>query len=107
MNAFRETLRGIAERVEGAQAVAIVGLDGIPAEIFSVGETVSMETVATEMPGLVKAGRNPRADVVSGPIREFAVVGDRCRILLSRVSPEYYLLLLLGGQAGLAAAGTS
>ncbi len=101
MNVFRETLRGIAERVEGARAVALVGLDGIAVEIFAVSEALSMETLAAEMLGLVKAAQNPRSDVVSGPIREFAVVGDRCRILLSRVSPEYYLLLLLGGEGGL------
>jgi len=101
MNVFRETLRGIAERVDGARAVAIVGLDGIPVESFNVGEAVSMETVAAEMLGLVKAAQNPRADIVSGQIREFVVIGDRARVLLSRVSPEYYLLLLLGGEGGL------
>jgi predicted regulator of Ras-like GTPase activity (Roadblock/LC7/MglB family) len=101
MNVFRETLRGIAERVEGARAVAIVGSDGIPVESLEVGQTVSMETVAAEMLGLVKSAENPRAEIISGPIREFAVVGDHCRVLLSRVSREYYLLLILGGEGGL------
>jgi len=101
MSVFRETLRRIAERVEGTKAVAIVGLDGIAVETFTVGEPLSIETVAAEMAALVKTAQNPRGDLFAGPIRELAVVGDGSRILLSRVSREYYLLLLLGGEGGL------
>ncbi|HKF45434.1 MAG TPA: roadblock/LC7 domain-containing protein [Thermoanaerobaculia bacterium] len=101
MNVFRETLRRIVERVEGAQAAAFVGSDGIPVETFSIGQTFSIETVAAEMLGLVKAAQNPRGESMAEPVRELAFVTDRSRVLLSRVSPEYYLLLLLGGGGGL------
>jgi predicted regulator of Ras-like GTPase activity (Roadblock/LC7/MglB family) len=101
MNVFREALRGIAERVEGARAVAIVGLDGIAVESLSIGEVVSMESVAAEMLALVKAAQRPRGEAVSGPVEELALVGADSRVLLRRVSAEYYLLLLLGGGGGL------
>jgi predicted regulator of Ras-like GTPase activity (Roadblock/LC7/MglB family) len=101
MNVFRETLRRIVERVEGAQAAALVASDGIPVETFSIGQAISIEAIAAEMLGLVKGAQNPRGASVAGPIRELAFVGDRSRILLSRVSGEYYLLLLLGGEGGL------
>jgi predicted regulator of Ras-like GTPase activity (Roadblock/LC7/MglB family) len=101
MNVFRETLRRIAERVEGARSAAIVGLDGIPVESFSIAQTPSIETVAAEMLALLKAAQNPRGEAVPGPVRELALVTDESRILLSRVSREYYLLLLLGGEGGL------
>jgi predicted regulator of Ras-like GTPase activity (Roadblock/LC7/MglB family) len=97
MNVFRDTLRGIAERVADTRAVAIVGLDGIPVETFSVGESAPIESVAAELLGLVKSAQNPRAELSFGPIRELALVGDSQRAVLSRVSGEYYLLLLLGG----------
>jgi predicted regulator of Ras-like GTPase activity (Roadblock/LC7/MglB family) len=101
MNVFRDTLRGIAERVADTRAVAIVGADGIPVETYSVGEDVSIESVAAELMALVKSAQNPRAELSFGPIRELALVGEGQRAVLSRISPEYYLLLLLGGEGTL------
>jgi predicted regulator of Ras-like GTPase activity (Roadblock/LC7/MglB family) len=101
MNVFRETLRGIVERVEGAQAAAFVGSDGIPVETFSIGQAFSIETVAAEMLGIIKSARNPRGMACAEPVEELAFVTERSRVLLSRVSPEYYLLLLLGGGGAL------
>jgi predicted regulator of Ras-like GTPase activity (Roadblock/LC7/MglB family) len=101
MNIFRDTLRGIAERVADTRAVAIVGVDGIPIETYSVGEDVSIESVAAELMALVKSAQNPRAELAFGAIRELALVGRGQRAVLSRISPEYYLLLLLGGEGTL------
>jgi predicted regulator of Ras-like GTPase activity (Roadblock/LC7/MglB family) len=99
MNVFREALRGIAERVEGARAAALVGADGIAVESFSIGESVSMETVAAEVLALAKAAQG--GDALTGALSELALVEEDARILLRRVSGEYYLLLLLGGEGGL------
>jgi predicted regulator of Ras-like GTPase activity (Roadblock/LC7/MglB family) len=98
MNVFRDTLRGIAERVEGASAVAIVGLDGIAVETYGVAQDVLIESVAAEMLAFLKSAQNPRAEMLSGPILELTVVSEGRRIILSRISREYYLLLLLGGE---------
>jgi len=98
MNVFRDTLRGIAERVEGARAVALVGLDGIPVETYRAAEDVSIEAVAAEVLAFLKSAQNPRAEMFSGPIRELTVASESRRIVLARVSREYYLLLLLGGE---------
>jgi predicted regulator of Ras-like GTPase activity (Roadblock/LC7/MglB family) len=98
MNVFRDTLRGIAERVEGASAVAIVGADGIAVETYGVTQDVSIESVAAEMLAFLKSAQNPRAEMFSGPIRELTVVSEGQRVVLSRISREYYLLLLLGGE---------
>jgi predicted regulator of Ras-like GTPase activity (Roadblock/LC7/MglB family) len=96
MNVFRETLRGIVERVEGARAVAIVGLDGIAVETYGVAQDVSIELVAAELLAFLKSAQNPRAEMFSGSVRELVVVGEEHRIVLSRISRRYYLLLLLG-----------
>jgi predicted regulator of Ras-like GTPase activity (Roadblock/LC7/MglB family) len=98
MNVFRDTLRGIAERVEGASAVAVVGVDGILVETYGVAQGISIESVAAEMLAFPKFAQNPRAEMFAGPIRELTVVSEGRRIMLSRISPEYYLVLLLGGE---------
>jgi predicted regulator of Ras-like GTPase activity (Roadblock/LC7/MglB family) len=101
MSAFREVLRRIAERVEGTRAVAILGLDAIPVETHGDPEGLSIEAIAAELVALVKASRNPRRELETGPIREVCVVGERSRAVLSRITPEYYLLLLLGEEGSL------
>jgi predicted regulator of Ras-like GTPase activity (Roadblock/LC7/MglB family) len=97
MSLFRDPLRGIAERAEGARAVAIVGLDGISVETYGVAQDVSIELVAAELMAFLKSAQNPRAEMFSGQIRELTIVGGESRIVLSRISRRYYLLLLLGG----------
>lgn len=100
MNVFRETLRCLVERSDGACAAALVGSDGIPIETFSLDQTLSIESLAAEMLGLVKSAENPRGMGSKAPIREIVFVRDDFRILLSRVCPGYYLLLLLGEDGG-------
>jgi predicted regulator of Ras-like GTPase activity (Roadblock/LC7/MglB family) len=101
MGTFAEALRGISDRVHGTRAVSLVGADGIPVETWGSTEGLSMETVAAEMAGLLKAARNAATAARSGPVREVATVADGAITVLSRVTGEYYLLLLLGREGNL------
>jgi predicted regulator of Ras-like GTPase activity (Roadblock/LC7/MglB family) len=98
MNVFRDTLRGITERIQGASTVAIVGIDGITVETYGIAQDISIEMVAAEMLAFLKSAQKPRTEIFSGQILELTVVGEGHRIVLSRISREYYLLLLLGGE---------
>ena len=42
--------------------------------------------------------QDPRAEMFSGQIREMTIVAERTVALLSRITAEYYLLLLLGDE---------
>lgn len=97
MNIFRDTLQRIAGNVEGTLAVSIVGLDGIPIDFTTPEQTVSIEEVAAELGAFVKRLESPRAETQSGQIRELVVAAERSVAILSRITPEYYLLLLLSG----------
>ncbi len=91
MNVFQDTLRRIAERVEGTRAVSLVGLDGIPIDTYGPGEGVSVESVAAELGSFVKSS----SPLDSGDVQQLCVVTDAGKAILSRVTEEYYLLLLL------------
>ena len=101
MNVFAETLRRVAAKVEGTRAVSLVGADGIPVETWGAPEGLSMETVAAEVGGLLKAARSTSSASGEGEVREVATVTDGGITLLSRVSREYYLLLLLAREGNL------
>jgi predicted regulator of Ras-like GTPase activity (Roadblock/LC7/MglB family) len=93
MNVFQDTLRRIAERVEGTRAVSLVGVDGIPIDTFGPKEGVSIESVAAEMGSFVKSSRPGEGD--GGEVQQLCLVTDAGKAILSRVTEEYYLLLLL------------
>lgn len=95
MNVFRDTLQRIARRVEGTRAVSIVGLDGIPIDFYLPAQAVSVEDVAAELGAFVKRLESPRTQIDFGRIGEMAIVAERSVAILSRITPEYYLLLLL------------
>lgn len=101
MNVFTETLRRVAEKVEGTRAVSLVGSDGIPVETWGSPEGLSIESVAAEVGGLLKAARSTVSASGDGEVREVATVTDGAITLLSRVTREYYLLLLLAREGNL------
>jgi predicted regulator of Ras-like GTPase activity (Roadblock/LC7/MglB family) len=95
MNVFQDTLRRIAERVEGTRAVSLVGTDGIAIDSYVSSEGLPMESLAAESGSLVKAARAARALAEHGPIQQLTVASDRAATILCRVTDEYYLVLLL------------
>jgi predicted regulator of Ras-like GTPase activity (Roadblock/LC7/MglB family) len=95
MNVFQDTLRRIAERVEGTRAVSLVGTDGIAIDSYVSSEGLPMESLAAESGSLVKAARSAKALAEHGPIEQLTVASDRAATILCRVTEEYYLVLLL------------
>lgn len=95
MNVFQDALRRIAERVEGARAVSLVGVDGIPIDSYAAAEGLSIESVAAEMGALVKTAQSPGWASESAGVQQMAIETDQTITILSRVTKEYYLLLLL------------
>ena len=92
---FNDILAGIRERVDGALAVSLIGLDGIAiASLTSPG--VPLEALGAEFGGFVKQIR-PNPELQTGEVLQFALVTERYITFLSAVTPEYFLLLVLRG----------
>jgi predicted regulator of Ras-like GTPase activity (Roadblock/LC7/MglB family) len=101
MNVFQDTLRRIAERVEGTRAVSLVGVDGIPIDSYGPLDELSIESFAAELGGFVKAAQNHRTSLDSSAIQQLTLITDNSIAILSRVTEEYYLLLLLSREGSL------
>lgn len=101
MNVFQDTLRRIAQRVEGTQAVSLVGLDGIPIDSFGSADGLSIESVAAELGAFVKSVEGPHTSLEAQEVQQLTIVTDRSCAILSRVTEEYYLLLLLSKEGNL------
>jgi predicted regulator of Ras-like GTPase activity (Roadblock/LC7/MglB family) len=95
MNVFQDTLRRVAERVEGTRAVSLVGVDGIAIDSYVSAEGLPMDSLAAETGALVKAAQSARALTEHGPVEQVTLSSDRAATVLHRVTEEYYLILLL------------
>lgn len=91
---FKEVLQGIRDRVEGALAVSLIGLDGIAIDSIK-DPAVALDVMGAEFGGFVKSVRLSNTDLDTGDVLQFALVTEKYITFLSAVTPEYYVLLVL------------
>lgn len=91
---FESTLAGMLSRVDGARAVSIIGLDGIPVHTVG-GSEIPLETLGAELGAFVKHLRSTRNELHSGEVEQLAIVTDEYVTFLSAVTSEYYLLMVI------------
>ena len=90
---FRKVLAGIKNRVDGALAVSLIGLDGIAIESINDGE-VPLDVFGAEFGGFIKSVR-PNAELNTGEVLQFALVTEKYITFLSAVTQEYFVLLVM------------
>lgn len=90
---FKEVLAGIKDRVEGALAVSLIGLDGIAVETIN-DHQVPLDVFGAEFGGFVKSVR-PNTELNTGEVLQFALVTEKYITFLSAVTTEYFVLLVM------------
>jgi predicted regulator of Ras-like GTPase activity (Roadblock/LC7/MglB family) len=87
-------LAGLRERINGALAVSLIGLDGIAVETVGKG-MVPLDAMGAEFGGFVKSIRHTNTELDTGDVLQFSVVTEKYITFLSEVTSEYYILLVL------------
>ena len=90
---FKDVLGGIKERVDGALAVSLIGLDGIAIESINDAQ-VPLDVFGAEFGGFIKSVR-PNAELNTGDVLQFALVTEKYITFLSAVTSEYFVLLVM------------
>jgi predicted regulator of Ras-like GTPase activity (Roadblock/LC7/MglB family) len=96
VSAFSDALERVAARVPEAEAVMILGTDGIPIEKKVVRPDPSLEAVAAELTTLLRASGQAASDTGLGAMKELSLVTDRTTTLLVSITPDYFLFASLG-----------
>ncbi len=91
---FKNVLAGVRDRVDGAMAVSLIGLDGIAIETIRGGD-VPLEVLGAEFGGFIKSIRTANTELNTGDVLQFSLVTEKYITFLSEVTPEYYILLVL------------
>jgi len=92
---FREVLESIRDRIDGTQAVSLIALDGIAIESIN-SSSVPLDVMGAEFGGFIKSVRLSNTDLNTGDVLQFSLFTEKYITLLSAVTPEYFLLLVMG-----------
>ena len=90
---FKQILQDICNKVEGAVAVSLIGLDGIAIESIN-SNGVPLDVLGAEFGGFIKSIR-PNAELNTGEVLQFALVAEKYITFLSAVTQEYFVLLVM------------
>jgi predicted regulator of Ras-like GTPase activity (Roadblock/LC7/MglB family) len=90
---FREALKRIKDRIEGALAISLIGLDGIAIESIKE-DGVPLDVLGAEFGGFIKSIR-PNPELSTGEVLQFSLVTEKYITFLSAVTPEYFILLVM------------
>lgn len=93
---FLEQLSQISNRIEGALALSLIARDGIPVESVSSDPDLDLEVLAAELTSQVRAISQNHHEMDVGTVQQLAVTTDRLTLMVSSITPEYFLLLVLG-----------
>ena len=93
---FLEHLSRITGRIDGALALSLVARDGIPVESVSSDPGIDLEALAAEMVAQARAISENHRELEVGDVQQLSVTTERVTLMVSTVTPEYYLLLVLG-----------
>jgi predicted regulator of Ras-like GTPase activity (Roadblock/LC7/MglB family) len=91
---FRNVLESLRDHVDGALAVSLIGLDGIPVETIK-GDAVPLDVIGAEFGGFIKSIRVTNTELNTGDVLQFSLVTEKYITFLSAVTPEYYVLLVM------------
>jgi predicted regulator of Ras-like GTPase activity (Roadblock/LC7/MglB family) len=94
---FKEALKQIIERTEGATGALIMGMDGIAVErvFLPEGSDSNMDVAAAEVTSLVRSALRAGQNTGLGLLQELIVNFDQVRILARMFSSEYFVVLAL------------
>ena len=92
---FLDRLRSIADRIPGTVALGLVAGDGIPVESVKNEPDVEFEALSAELLAQVRTISDDHRELHVGSVNQLAVVTEDRTFLVSAVSDEYYLLLVL------------
>jgi len=100
---FRDALRSIVEKTDGAVGAVIMGTDGLPVEKFfsAEGNEANLDIAAAEFTSLLRAAGRSAKDLNLGDVRELVVSLESVTLLMRSLHKEYFVLLALRADGNL------
>jgi|KBSSwiStaDraftv2_1062776.scaffolds.fasta_scaffold2789693_1 predicted regulator of Ras-like GTPase activity (Roadblock/LC7/MglB family) len=98
---FTERLQGILQTVEGARAIAVIGRDGIAVERLALSDEPNLDLATAQFTDIAKKLQIANKELEAGALREMIQKTDRYLVILTTITPEYFLMMILGEDGSL------
>ncbi|MFN0119258.1 MAG: roadblock/LC7 domain-containing protein [Blastocatellia bacterium] len=92
---FTRVLQQLTQGYAGAEAAAMIGLDGVVVESAGTCRHGNMETLAAEAASLMYNALKTSGDTGLGDVRELIFQADNATICTAVLGAEYFLMLVL------------
>jgi predicted regulator of Ras-like GTPase activity (Roadblock/LC7/MglB family) len=92
---FQVVLRELVERVDGAVSAMIIGLDGMQVEGYGTEDLLNLDDLGAESSAMIKDINFAAQNLGIGNALEFSITFEKCRVLMRRITPEYYFALVM------------
>ena len=93
---LHDRLQDLSGRIADARALALVAADGILVETVGEDSPLDLEVTAAELTNQLKQMSANERGMSLAAVRELSIVTASYSIIMSALSREHYLLLVLG-----------
>lgn len=98
---FTERLQKVLRNVEGARAIAVIGRDGIAVERLVLFDEPNLDLATAQFTDIAKKLQFANQEMDAGVLREMIQRTDRYMVILTTITPEYFLMMILGEDGSL------
>lgn len=90
---FRDSLQRTVDRLSGAVAGILMGLDGISVDAYTKPgeEGIDIQTIGMELAHVVGQMRKATEQLESGGLREMTLRADKLSVFIQLVNDEYFV----------------
>ncbi len=103
MSDFKERLQLIVTSVDGAVAATIMGIDGIPVQVYEVEgrDDVDISSLLIEYTALIPQVQRSAQMFAAGGLEELSIKSEKLVTIIRPVNAEYILALALRTNANM------
>ena len=98
---FTERLQKVLQTVEGARAVAVIGRDGIAVERLALSDEPNLDLATAQFTDIAKKLQNANEELEAGGLKEMIQKTERYLVVLTTITPEYFLMMILSADGSL------
>jgi predicted regulator of Ras-like GTPase activity (Roadblock/LC7/MglB family) len=91
----------MANRMDDAECILLMGTDGLPIEKVVKSESLNIELLIAEFTTILRNTAQTATEVNAGALEEFILLTDRVIVLLKAITQEYFLMMILKGNANI------
>jgi len=98
---YKEVLKAIAESVDGAIGIGLVGLDGMVIDQYSATDDFDVTMVGAEYSSVIKNAGKASQDFGLGPTTEILITTEQATMIMMMVGDNYFAVLAINQDGNL------